>query len=605
MARSSLTEGSDEMQIKNEEASARPVGPLLVESLPAEPPRAPARGPRRTLGERFGLSERALWGIPTALALVALVVTVVLPVLWLVYFSVRDAEGAITLSNYVDAFTNPLYLDPVWNSIRLGLTVMVLCVVIGVPMAWLVSRTDLPGRETLRVAVYASFILPSLLSAVAWVILAGPNAGLLNRLMDNLFGVKPFDVFSMTFLAFIIAFSLFPYTFIFTISSLDNVGGETEEAAAILGAGPIRRALTVTLPLVAPAVLSSMIVAFLQAVALYGAPALIAVPAGEHVITTQLFLFFGFPRRPELAAAYGVPLVLFAALLMYGRRKVMGRRSYVTVGGQGSRQYRVALGRWRWVVAAGAWGVFGIAVLLPGLTLLYVSLVPRWSQGGWNLTLEHYRWMFDNAGNAVGNSLKFAFWAATLCVLLGLTVSYLNERRDSTVTRFLSFLTTAPLVLPGIILGIGMFAAFSRPPILIYGTGVILVIAFWGRFMPIALQNIQPAIAAVHPELEQASRIMGAGLLRTVARITVPLAGGAMLSAWIFSFVLSTHEISAALLLVSIHTQVMPTLIVNLYEQALYERIAAIGMVMVLVTMLAVVVGRAVLGRRFLLGGSR
>lgn len=595
-----MMERSDEMQTKNEVTSGR-----IAETAPSDSSHKQGRGPRRTLGDRFGLSERVLWGIPTTFALAALIMTVILPVAWLFYYSVRDAEGAITLSNYVDAFTNPLYLNPVWNSVRLGLTVMVLCVAIGVPMAWLVSRTDLPGRETLRSVVYASFILPSLLSAVSWVILAGPNAGLLNQLTDRLFGVKPFDVFSMTFLAFIVAFSLFPYTFIFTISSLDNIGGETEEAAAILGASPIRRAMTVTLPLVAPAVLSSMMVAFLQAVALYGAPALIAVPAGEHVITTQLFLFFGFPRQPELAAAYGIPLVVFAALLMYGRRKVIGRRSFVTVGGQGARQYRVALGRWRWVVGVAAWGVFGLAVLLPGLTLLYVSLVPRWNLSGGGFTLEHYQWFLDNAGNAFRNSLTFAFWAACLCVLLGLTVSYLNERRDSPITRFLGFLTTAPLVLPGIVLGVGMFAAYSRPPFFIYGTGIILVIAFWGRFMPIALQNIQPAIAAVHPELEQASRILGAGLRKTIARITVPLAGGAMLSAWIFSFVLSTHELSAALLLVSLETDVMPTLIVNLYEQALYEKISAIGMVMVVVTMSVVILGRVILGRRFLLGGSR
>lgn len=505
------------MRTQDEVEPRHPLESLPVAAVPSQPPGGRGHGPRRrTLVDRFGLSERALWGIPTALALVALAITVVLPVMWLVYYSLRGPEGALTLTNYADAFTNPLYLGPVWNSIRLGVTVMLLCVAVGVPMAWLVSRTDLPGRETLRIAVYASFILPSLLSAVSWVILASPNAGLLNKLLDDIFGVKPFNVFSMTFLAFIIASSLFPYTFIFAISSLDNVGGETEEAAAILGAGPVRRALTVTLPLVTPAVLSSMIVAFLQAVALYGAPALIAVPAGEHVITTQLYLFFGFPRRPELAAAYGVPLVLFAALLMYGRRKIVGRRSFVTVGGQGGRRYRVDLGPWRWIAGAAAWGVFGIAVLLPALTLLYISLVPRWSQGGWSLTFEHYRWMFDNALGALENSLKFAVAAATLCVALGLTASYLSERRDSAATRIISFLTTAPLVLPGIILGIGMFAAFSRPPVLIYGTGAILVIAFWGRFMPIALQNIQPAIAAVHPELEQASRIMGAGLTRTV-----------------------------------------------------------------------------------------
>lgn len=581
---------------------------ITDDGAPPPAPALPTHGPSPaspSSRQRFRMSERALWAVPAVLALLALLVTVVVPAAWLVYYSVRDGEGGLTLSNYVNAFTNTTYLEPVWNSVRLGFSVMLICLFLGVPLAWLVARTDLPGREVLRVCVYASFILPSLLSAVSWVILASPNAGLLNRLTDALFGIMPFDVFSMNFLAVIIAFSLFPYTFIFTITSLDAIGGETEEAAAILGAGPVRRALTVTLPLATPAILSSMTVSFLQAVALYGAPALIAVPAGEHVMTTQLFLFFGFPRQVELAAAYGIPLVLLAVGFMLLRRRITGRRSYVTVGGKGSRRYGVELGRWRWPIAAAAWGVFVIAVVLPGLTLLWVSLVPRWSQGGFLFTLRHYLWVFDNGQTAVVNSLKFAAAAATLCVLLGFVVAYLSERRDSRMSRLLSFLTTAPLVLPGIILGVGMFAAFSRPPLLLYGSGVILIVAFWGRFMPIALQNIQPAIASVHSELEQASRIMGAGMTRTVVRITMPLVGGALFSAWIFSFVLAMHEISAALLLVSIDTQVMPTLIVNLYEQALYERIAAIGMLMVVVTMAAVVLGRVVLGRQFLLSGSR
>lgn len=574
---------------------------------PPAPPLPPRQPPARSAApRRFQFSERAVWALPTALAFAALLIAVVLPAAWLVYFSLREADGGgLTFAHYIEAFTNPLYLEPVWNSVKLGLTVMAICILLGVPLAWLVSRTDLPGREALRVCVYTSFILPSLLSAVSWVILASPNAGLLNELADTLFGVMPFDVFSMNFLAVVIAFSLFPYTFIFTITTLDSIGAETEEAAAVLGARPLRRALTVTLPLATPAILASMTVSFLQAVSLYGAPALLAVPAGEHVITTQLFLFFGFPRQPELAAAYGIPLVLLAIAFIIMRRKITGRRSYVTVGGKGSARYTVKLRRWRWPIAAVAWGVFAVAVVLPALTLLWVSLVPRWSQGGFLFTLRHYEWVFDNGQTAVLNSLKFAVAAATLCVLLGFVVAYLSERRDSRVTRLLNLLATTPLVLPGIILGVGMFAAYSRPPILLYGTGIILIVAFWGRFMPIALQNIQPAIASVHGDLEQASRIMGAGMLKTVGRITVPLVAGAMFSAWIFSFVLSMHEISAALLLVSIDTQVMPTLIVNLYEQALYERIAAIGMLMVVVTIAAVVVGRLVLGRRFLLSGSR
>jgi len=159
-------------------------------------------------------------------------------------------------------------------------------------------------------------------------------------------------------------------------------------------------------------------------------------------------------------------------------------------------------------------------------------------------------------------------------------------------------------VLPGMIIAIGMFAAFSKPPLLLYGTGILLVIVFFGRFMPTALQNIQPAIRSIHPDLENASRSVGAGVYRTMGRITIPLSSAVLISAWIFTFVLSTHEVSAAILLVSLDTDVMATQVMNLYEQAKYEQIAALGIVLVAITMVAVGIGTVFGGRRILNRGK-
>ena len=567
-----------------ETALARPTAPV------------PADGPRRS---RRG-SSALPWHVVRVVVTIALLLVVALPVFWLVRQSLVDLAGRFTLDNYVEVFTNSTYLVPLLRSIGVAVCVSALCTVLGVSMAWLVARSDMRFRAALRYVVYLSFIVPSLLAGVAWVILASPNAGLLNQLSDAAFGVRPLNVFTLPAMVVVMALALYPLNFIFVTNSLDAQGGDVDEAGAILGASPARRALTISLPLVTPAILNAALLTFLQAVALYAVPALLAIPAGQQVLTTQLFQLFGFPRRPELAAAYGVPLILLAALVLWGRRRIMGRRGYATIAGRGTRTNLVKLGAWRWPATVYCWAVITVAVVLPGLTLAYISVIPHWANGGFSFTLEHYAWVFDNAMTPVWNTIQFSAASATLCVVIGLAVAYLTVRRNTRFDRVLEWLTTTPIVLPGIIIAVGIFAAYSRPPIVLYGSGVIVVVAFWGRFMPTALQNIQPAIRSIHPDLENAARSVGAGMLRTLSRITVPLSSGVLISAWIFSFVLATHEVSAAVLLVSVDTDVIATQVINLYEQARFEQISALGLVMVAITMIAVGVGTAFGGRRIL-----
>ncbi|MEU6609471.1 iron ABC transporter permease [Streptomyces shenzhenensis] len=571
--------------------------PTTVSPLLQDRPAAPARLLRR-------FTSALPWHVSRIVTALAVTLAVVLPALWLARQSLQTSSGAFTLDNYVEIFTNDVYYVPLLRSLAIGVGVSALCTVLGVSMAWLVSRTDMPGRAPLRYVVYLSFIMPSLLAGVAWVMLASPNSGLLNQATDAVFGIKPLDVFTLPAMIVVMALALYPLNFIFVINSLDTQSGDVDEAAAILGAGAARRAFTVSLPLVTPAILNAALLTFLQSIALYAVPALLAIPAGQQVLTTQLFQLFGFPRRPELAAAYGVPLIVLSALVLWLRKKIMGRKSYATIGGRGLRTNVVRLGRWRWAAAVYSWAVITVAVVMPGLTLLYISLVPRWANGGFDLTLDHYRWVFSEALTSVWNTIQFSVVAAFLCVAVGFLVAYLTVRRNSFFDRVLEFFTTAPVVLPGIIIAIGIFAAYSRPPVVLYGTGVIVVLALWGRFMPTALQNIQPAIRSIHPDLENAARSVGAGMLRTVFRITMPLSSGVLISAWIFSFVLSTHEVSAAILLVSVDTDVIATQVINLYEQARFEQISALGLVLVLATMIAVAVGTALGGRRVLNRGK-
>ena len=255
-----------------------------------------------------------LWVVLAAI----LIFLVVNPLYQLVHTSLEDAEtGAFTLSNYVTAYSRPRYLTAMWNSIRLGFSVTFLCLAFAVPIAWAISRTNMPAKGLVRTLVLGAFITPPYLGAIGWILLAGPNSGWLNRIYVGITGAAqgPLDIYTFSGLTFIIAIYSFPYIFIFTSAALDVVSSEMEDAANILGAGIVRTTFRVTLPLVMPAILGGAIITFLEAIALFGSPALIAIPARFNVVTTQLLQFFSQPIRAEVAAAYAVPLLLITVAL--------------------------------------------------------------------------------------------------------------------------------------------------------------------------------------------------------------------------------------------------------------------------------------------------
>lgn len=539
-------------------------------------------------------TQRGMWLLAAAIILLIFGV----PLVVLLVMAFRNESGGYGLDNLIEIATSSRYLIPIWNSLRVSLLATIIAAVMGIPMAWLCSKTNVPGRTAIRVLVYSSFIMPPLLGAIAWVYLASPRAGVINRSLDSLIGVSPLNVFDLNFMAFVMALYLYSYVFTFAANSFDNVGGELDEAGAILGASTFRRARTIVLPLGGAAILNALILVFVQAMSLFGVPAIIAVPSGNHVMTTQLARFFSFPPQPELAAAFGIPLVVFAYALFVVRKYILGKRGFVTVGGKGAHASLIDLGRWRWLASTWCWIIIGGATFLPFFALLTMSMKESWGRPGSPWTFEHLLWVGTSARDVVQNSIVFSAAAATICVIVGFIVAYLRERTKLRIAKTLDSVMSLSIAVPGIVLAIGLFAAYSRPPIFIYGTALIMIWALAGRFMSVALQNIGPGLKAIHGELNDAARIVGAGEGRAILGITLPLAAATLFSAWIFTFVLSSQELSATVLLANINTEVIPTRIVSLYDTGSYERIAALGVVLIAIILTAVAFGNLILIRR-------
>src|SRR5215203_2633900 len=249
-----------------------------------------------------------------------LCVLIILPLSWLVYYSLVDRSGAFTLENFRRLFTEPDFLDPLLTTFIVATSSSLACCAVAAPMGWLVARTDLPFSRTIRALVTASFVTPPFLGAIAWELLAAPNSGLLNKLFRFLTGAPQdeylFNIYTLPGLIFVISCYTFPYVFVLIANSLDRMPGELEDASSILGAGTWTTARRVTIPLALPALVAGALVAFLQAMILFGSPAILALPAGFHTMTTKIWSLFQYPPKLELAAAAAVPLLLLTIVLL-------------------------------------------------------------------------------------------------------------------------------------------------------------------------------------------------------------------------------------------------------------------------------------------------
>jgi len=537
-----------------------------------------------------------------------LCVLVVLPLAWIAYYSVTDRTGALTLDNFRRLATDPVFIDPLITTLIVAISTALVCCAIAAPMGWLVARTDLPLRGAIRALVTASFVTPPFLGAIAWELLAAPNSGLLNQLYRALLGVEAdehlLNIYSLPGLIFVLSCYTFPYVFVLTANALERIPGDLEDASAILGGSTWHTARRVTIPLALPALVAGALIAFLQAMTLFGSPAILALPAGFHTMTTKIWSLFQYPPKPELAAAASLPLLLLTIVLLRAEHRILGRRGYSVLGGRPGDARLVRLGAGKWPALVLCFLVLLNPVFLPYGALVNAAFSPVATQlvSLHSLTLHNIEFVFFELSTtqlALKNTFLLGVLAATLGTLLALVIAYLTSRQAIAGYRVLGFLATAPVAIPGIVLGVGLFLAYTRPPFVLYGTLWILLIAFITISLPAAYQQLQSAIRTVHPELEDAGRILGATRLQALRHVTAPLLRSGVIATWCFIFVGVIRELSAAIMLFTSQTKVVSVLIFDLNESGDLGAIAVLGLMMLAITYAIVVLVNRIPGFGF------
>ena len=536
-------------------------------------------------------------------AVLALIVLVVLPLVSLLWGSLWSGHG-IGIANFSRVLSQRLYFEALFNSLTLGAWTALLSIVIGVPLAWAVIRTDLPGRQFVKLTATLAYLSPPFLIAIAYVNLFSPRAGVINEFLRHLTGssLLTFNIFSMPGLVLVTVLHTFPFVYLLTSSALASVDASYEESAQILGAGTFRTLWSVTFPLVAPAILSGALIGFVNAIALFGSQAIIGLPGRIFTLPTRIYALFDYPPEYGLASALSLVFVAITVVALYVQRSYLARRSYVTLAGKGARPQRLALGPLRWPLFVFCVGVFAVAVFLPYASLLAVSLSKSWGLDFWrNLTLKNYHFIlfeYDVTRRAILNSLLLATLAATFCVMLGTAIGWIDLRTRFIGRKVVDYVSLIPLGLPGIVMAAALIEFWLRLPLRLYGTLAILFLAYAARYLPLGVRSANAAMRQIDPSLEESARILGASWSRTAREVTLPLMRSGLFAGWILIFVPAIQELSASILLFSSNSMTLAVAVYNLYENGYTEPVAALALVN------AAIIGVAILVANKFAGGE-
>jgi iron(III) transport system permease protein len=482
----------------------------------------------------------------------------------------------LSVVNFIAVAANANVYLALLNSLVICAGGTAIALAIGLTFAWIVVRTDTPWKAMISGAGVLPLFVPPLVAGVAWSILGSPKTGLLNTVLASVGLDWRVDFYSMTGMVLVFGIYYAPYVYMFTGAALRNMDPSLEESAEVSGAGPVRTLLTVTFPLILPAILSSMLLSFIVMLGIYGIPAALGTPANINLVTTYIFALTAWsPPLYNTAAATAVILMVVTAGLVMVQQKLLKGRNFTTVAGKAFRPRTLRLGRWRFVTLALAAVYLGVVVVLPGIALLiaafrrylFIRNLPAifdLKAYGW----FHFGKLFDNplTLESIGNSLTVGAISAVCGGMLCFAIGYTVTRTRLQGRLLIDVIATVPVGIPGLVIGVAYLWAWIGLPGGLYGTLWILALAFVARFIPDTVKALSSSLLQIHPELEEASWLCGRGPLSTIWHVVLPLARPGVLAGMTLLFTLTIRELGSSLFLYSSNTMVMSVHLLNLFE---------------------------------------
>lgn len=502
-----------------------------------------------------------------------------------------DRAGAFTLENYARVARVYLQGGPLLNSLTYATGTALLSVALGGLLAWIVERTNAPLRSIGYFVCFSMLAIPPIIYAIAWILLFGRNGpihGLLG--LVGLEQVQP-NLFTLAGMVFVESLDWTPLAFLLIASAMRVMDPSLEEAAATSGASLWQTLRRVSLPLVLPSLAATILLVFIRSIEAFASPALIGLPGKVTVLTTEVYLATQ-ARPPDygMASTYGASLILLVAAFLYLYTVLTrGAHRYQTVTGKGYRPRVMNLGRGRLLATAVVLVYLLVMVVLPFGILLWGALQPFYVNpsldGLSRLTVKHFVTIlnYPKITGALANSLLIGAVSATLVVAITLVAAWLLIRTQLRWRGLLDLLISAPLVIPGIVLGIAVLRLYAPLPLPVYGTLAILVLAYLPRFLPYAMRYCHAGLLQLHRELEEAAAVCGASQFTIFLRVILPLLAPTLGAGWVFVFLLTVKEFAASILLVGPRTPVVSVALFDLWRDGQIPEMAAFSILLLLV----------------------
>jgi iron(III) transport system permease protein len=497
------------------------------------------------------------------------------------------------LDNYTNLVDDAHILG---NTALVASIATVLAVLFGFLQAWILTRTNIPGRQRLERLMELPYYMTPLIGALAWGVLLGPKTGLVNQAWRALGSPADlFNIYSPYGIAWVMALFEGTIAFVMISASMKSMDPSLEESSRVLGASKLRTALRITLPLVLPGVLSATIFVFAEMLGSFAAAFVLGIPGRFYVVTTAIWeATLSFPPDYGRAAAMGLSLFGVMLITLTLARLVLRHGTYTTITGKGFRPREMDVGRMRWPLLAIAWGYIIVAVILPlgALTLTSFERFATVILSQMHFTMANYETALQmgSVGPAFINSLTLGVSVSTIGVPVMGVLAWIIYRSRMPGRGAAEYIIMFPQAVPRLVFGLGLLWAWINLPIPIYGTLWLLALAYFTVFLPLGLRTIAGVVLQVDPSLEECARVCGAPWIYQMRTVTLPLLRPGMVAAWLLIFIASVRELGVSIFLMGPNSKVIAPAIVNSWLSSSSELSAAMALIQTATIFIAVAI---------------
>ena len=502
------------------------------------------------------------WFFAKIIVIAAMCLFIVYPFYTILTKSVfsNKVEG-LTLYNFIRFFTKPYYYQTLIRSMVVCFATVFTTTLIGVPIAYLMTRYNIPGKKILHIFIIMSLMSPPFIGAYSWIILLGRN-GLLAKFFAT-FGATAPTIYGRGGIIFVFTLHLFPYIYLYTSGAMNSIDSSLEEAAENLGMSKLRRIWTITLPVILPSILAGCIMVFMTCLADFGTPMLL----GEGYTVLPVLVYNEYMSEsavnPYMASTLSVIIVSCSLLMLTFQKLVVDKRNY-TMSSMRPPQETQLHGWRRFAVSAPIFLVVFVA-FLPQIVVVCQSFVERSFSGMVKgINLNNYRAILSRLGTNIRNTYVFSLIAIVFIIILGIIVSYILVRKKGKVANIIDTLVMFPFVIPGSVLGIGLIVAFNRKPLILVGTAAIMIISYVIRKLPYTVRSGSAFLYQMDPSIEEASINLGVSPMKTFFTVTARMMLPGIMSGAVLSWITCINELSSSIMLYSGKTS---TIAVAIYQE--------------------------------------